>query len=41
VNIRPVGGDMFHTDRRTDGETWRNWFSLFVVLQTSLKLCFS
>jgi len=24
MKIRPVGAEMFHADRRTDGQTWRS-----------------
>jgi len=41
MNIWLVGGEVFHVDSRTDGETWRSWLSLFVVLRTHLKMCFS
>jgi len=25
MKIRPVGAVLFHADRRTDEQTWRNW----------------
>jgi len=25
MKIRPVGAELFHADRRTDGQTWRSW----------------
>jgi len=24
MKIRPVGAELFHVDRRTDGRTWRS-----------------
>jgi hypothetical protein len=29
MKIRPVGAELFHADRRTDGQTWRSYEIVF------------
>jgi len=42
MKIRPVGAELFHADRRTDGktyrQTWRSWWPLFADLWTRFKI---
>ena len=37
MKIRPVGAELFHEDRRTDGQGWRSQQSFFAILRTRLK----
>jgi len=41
MKIRPMGAELFHADRRTDGQaerqTWRSAWSLFEMCLTRLK----
>ena len=34
IKIWPVRAEWFHADKRTDGQTWRSWQSLFAILLT-------
>ena len=36
MKIRPVGAELFHANR-TEGQIWRNYKSLFTILQTRLN----
>jgi len=38
MTIRPVAAELFHADRRTDGQTWRSKQSLFAMWRTRLKM---
>ena len=41
IKIRPVGAELFHADRKTDGEKdgriWRKYPSLFAILRSHIK----
>jgi hypothetical protein len=37
MKIRPVGAELLHVDRRTDGQTWRSEQSLYAILRTRLN----
>jgi hypothetical protein len=37
MKIRLVEAELFHSDGRTDGRTWRSWQSLFAFLRTRPK----
>jgi hypothetical protein len=37
TKIHPVGYELFHVDRRTNGRTWRNYPSFFAILRTRQK----
>jgi len=37
MKISLEGAELFHEDRRTDGQTWRSSYSLLAILRTRLK----
>jgi hypothetical protein len=37
MKIRPVGAQLFHAERRTDGQAWRRYSSLFAILRPKIR----
>jgi hypothetical protein len=36
MKIRPRGAELFHSDGRSDGQTWRSYLLLYAILRTRL-----